>query len=1213
MLTLVLAVTFVPTISFGAETDGNAGIDSAGSTAVNGTEPQEEWLVCDGDLDASKRQIVQKRGASNSNEARIAAHTAIRDLMDNYVDLDDYRNFSDEFNLTEAQVNELTSVAEEATAGCSTDYEKIQKIFQLVADSIYYDWDGYTTRIVDRGYDAWVSKKTICEGYADLSGIFLDCLDIPCIKMIGDDHAYNAAYDSQNECWIFFDSTWGSQNSYRDGEYHYNKYLNNNYFDMSVEYISTLNNHEIFLQERGTVAVSNHRDLNLAPGGGANVKYILKTPKSTAEWTDMDSWVLLAWLPDRNVGSAAFGTLGQYDFSIDIRTDGFQNCQKLTSVSLPEGTKHIGYEAFGDCSDLAAVHLPDSLTGIGSAAFRNCSSLTDIAIPDGVTKLDAYTFSNCSSLENITIPEGITSIGYSAFGECNSLKGDVLPENLTDIGGYAFYNCRSLESITIPKGVTSMGEHAFSNCRGLKTVTITEGVTCLGQSAFYSCYELTSITIPESMTRIENSAFSSCSGLASITIPDSVTSIGNYAFNYCRALTAIDLPDGLTDIGNGVFSNCSGLTDIILPESLTTIGESAFKNCTSLKGIRIPNGVRSIEKETFRGCSGLISATISDDTEQIGERAFFGCSKMEKIVIPDSVVTFGTYAFRSCPSLTVYCNKDSSAHSYAVENKIKYKLFISLQDCDISLAETTYHTTGEPIKPDITVKDGAATLTEGEQYRIIGSDAVVGETSVTVEGLDNYTGTVVVNYTITDHQWNDSYTVDEEATCTQEGSESIHCAVCDAVKEGSVRATEKAAHSFGDWIMPENYSCTEGGTKRKICSSCGTVVSEDVPAADHQWNDFYTVDTEAKCSEDGSKSKHCANCNAITDVTVVPATGHTFGEWEEVSASTCENEGLRQRTCDTCGFVESENLQPSGHDFEEEYTVDVPATCTTDGSRSKHCRKCDAVKDSEVVPAAGHSYGDWRIGREATCIEPGLKEKVCSGCGDKLTEELPLADHHWEAEPAVDKAATCTREGSRSVHCSVCGISDGSTVTAIPATGHVWNNARYIWSKDNASVTAIRTCRNDSKHQEKETVRTTSVAAKAATYTAMGQTRYTATFKNPAFAKQTKTVTNIAKLPKKNNTLTVKAKKVTVKYAKVKKKNQTVAAGKAFAVSKANGNVTYRKISGNKKITVSSNGKITVRKGLKKGTYKVTVRVTASGTTVYKAGTRLVKVSVMIK
>ena len=100
---------------------------------------------------------------------------------------------------------------------------------------------------------------------------------------------------------------------------------------------------------------------------------------------------------------------------------------------------------------------------------------------------------------------------------------------------------------------------------------------------------------------------------------------------------------------------------------------------------------------------------------------------------------------------------------------------------------------------------------------------------------------------------------------------------------------------------------------------------------------------------------------------------------------------------------------------------------------------------------------------------------------------------------------------------------------------------------------------------------------------------------------------------KKANTLTVKAKKPTVKLAKLKKKNQTIARKSAIAVSKAQGKVTYKKSSGNKKITVSKAGKITVKKGLKKGTYKVKIKVTAAGNATYKAKTKTVTVKIKVR
>ena len=59
--------------------------------------------------------------------------------------------------------------------------------------------------------------------------------------------------------------------------------------------------------------------------------------------------------------------------------------------------------------------------------------------------------------------------------------------------------------------------------------------------------------------------------------------------------------------------------------------------------------------------------------------------------------------------------------------------------------------------------------------------------------------------------------------------------------------------------------------------------------------------------------------------------------------------------------------------------------------------------------------------------------------------------------------------------------------------------------------------------------------------------------------------------------------------------------------------MTYGKKSGNKKIIVSKAGKVTVKKGLKKGTYKVKVNVTAAGDANHNAVTKLATVIIRVK
>ncbi len=98
---------------------------------------------------------------------------------------------------------------------------------------------------------------------------------------------------------------------------------------------------------------------------------------------------------------------------------------------------------------------------------------------------------------------------------------------------------------------------------------------------------------------------------------------------------------------------------------------------------------------------------------------------------------------------------------------------------------------------------------------------------------------------------------------------------------------------------------------------------------------------------------------------------------------------------------------------------------------------------------------------------------------------------------------------------------------------------------------------------------------------------------------------------KKSNPIKVTVKTKTVKKSKLKKAKQTV---KAITVKKAKGTVSYKKVSGSKKLTISKkNGKITVKKGkYKKTTLKIKVKVTAKGTKTYKSKsiTKTVKVKV---
>ncbi|ELM3645172.1 leucine-rich repeat protein, partial [Flavobacterium psychrophilum] len=200
----------------------------------------------------------------------------------------------------------------------------------------------------------------------------------------------------------------------------------------------------------------------------------------------------------------------------------------------------IGESAFEDCNNLTSVTIPNSVTTIGDGSFARCSGLTSVTIPNSVTTIKEGTFFNCSGLTSVTIPNSVTTIRENAFTDCSGLT-----------------------SVTIPNSVTSIGDEAFADCSGLTSVTIPNSVTTIGDASFVRCSGLTSVTIPNSVITINRGAFAGCSGLTSVTIPNSVTTIRENAFAGCRSLKTVNchitspLVINANVFGNITQSNCA--------------------------------------------------------------------------------------------------------------------------------------------------------------------------------------------------------------------------------------------------------------------------------------------------------------------------------------------------------------------------------------------------------------------------------------------------------------------------------------------------------------------------------------------------------------------------------------------------------------------------------------------------------------------------------
>ena len=277
------------------------------------------------------------------------------------------------------------------------------------------------------------------------------------------------------------------------------------------------------------------------------------------------------------------------------------------------------------------------VTSIGKNAFEDCSKLTSITIPASVTSIEEKAFAKCYSLIKAEFAS-IESLCNIKFNESQSSN---LSCNPLTYAHHLYIDGQEVKKLVIPNSVTSIRDHTFKGCSGLTSVTIPNSVTSIGELAFSGCSGLTSVTIPNSVASIGDNAFSECYGLTSITIPNSVMSIGTSAFRNCSGLASITVASGNTKYDSRNDCNAiietssntlvSGCKNTVIPNTVTSIGQYAFYNCSSLTSINIPNSVTSIGDYAFYNCSGLTSVTIGNGVTSIGSWAFEYCRDLADV------------------------------------------------------------------------------------------------------------------------------------------------------------------------------------------------------------------------------------------------------------------------------------------------------------------------------------------------------------------------------------------------------------------------------------------------------------------------------------------------------------------------------------------------------------------------------------------------------
>lgn len=221
-----------------------------------------------------------------------------------------------------------------------------------------------------------------------------------------------------------------------------------------------------------------------------------------------------------------------------------------------------------------------------------------------------------------------------------------------------------------------------------------------------------------------------------------------------------------------------------------------------------------------------------------------------------------------------------------------------------------------------------------EGYNYISIEYYDGVGSIKISHEHSYSGTVTSESTCTKKgsikytcDCGDSYTEEiplkshnevtdygKAATCTETGlTDGLHCSVC---KKVLVAQSEipKTNHEYNaSYKVIKDATCTEKGTIRYYCV-CGKTKDEELPLAEHE----AVIDkaVAATCTKEGkTQGSHCDICNkVIIPQETVPKTDH-IAVTDKAVAPTCVNSGKTEGShCSVCKKVlkEQETIAATG-------------------------------------------------------------------------------------------------------------------------------------------------------------------------------------------------------------------------------------------------------------------------------------------------------------
>ncbi len=373
----------------------------------------------------------------------------------------------------------------------------------------------------------------------------------------------------------------------------------------------------------------------------------------------------------------------------------------LTTIDLSGVTiegNYIGNDMFRDCEKLTSIILPETLEYINPSAFRYCNGLTSIDIPASVKRIAQWAFDCCENLSTVTGMEGLsecdswndwdpfygTAITQPVYGGSvflympPNVSGDFeMPAGIKKTAPGSIRNSQ-ISSIILPASLTDLGNDTFENCRNLTDIycyaatppTCYDGVfgfdrgACTVHVPASAVEDYQNANEWRDMGRIVSIVASG--DLVDLTINVAAAgTLNDELFEAAVAEAQISdkvLIRNLTVTGNLNADDVAYLNalpnTLYYMEQLDLSGATIENNAvtermfyaTGYKNIKLPAGITSIASEAFRGSRRLQEIMLPESLEYIGSHAFADCG-LTSIVIPDGVTETEGRVLAGCHSL----------------------------------------------------------------------------------------------------------------------------------------------------------------------------------------------------------------------------------------------------------------------------------------------------------------------------------------------------------------------------------------------------------------------------------------------------------------------------------------------------------------------------------------------------------------------------------